>query len=46
MKKYVVSDIPRRDFLKMSLKGGLVFAASPAILSSLTSCGSESVSEA
>ena len=46
MKKYVVSDIPRRDFLKMSLKGGLVFAATPAILSSITSCGSKSVSAA
>ncbi|MDX1284594.1 MAG: TldD/PmbA family protein, partial [Draconibacterium sp.] len=44
MKKYVVSDIPRRDFLKMGLKGGLVVAATPAILTSLTSCGPEAVS--
>ncbi|MDX1286301.1 MAG: DNA gyrase modulator, partial [Draconibacterium sp.] len=39
MKKYHVSDSPRRDFLKMGLKGGLVVATTPAILSSLTSCG-------
>ncbi|MBN2772750.1 MAG: TldD/PmbA family protein [Prolixibacteraceae bacterium] len=41
MKKYSVRDIPRRDFLKMSMKSGLVIAATPAILSSLTSCGPE-----
>jgi len=46
MKKYIVRDIPRRDFLKMSMKGGLVFAATPAILSSLTSCESGAVSAA
>jgi len=44
MKQYTVRDIPRRDFLKMSMKGGLVFAATPAILSSLTSCGPEAAS--
>lgn len=41
MKKYAVSDIPRRDFLKMSMKGGLLVATTPALLSSLTSCGPE-----
>jgi TldD protein len=46
MKKYAVSDIPRRDFLRMSLTGGLVFAATPALLSSLVSCDPRAVSAA
>lgn len=37
-KKYFVRDIPRRKFLELSMKGGLLVAASPALLSQLTSC--------
>ena len=37
-KKYFVRDIPRRKFLEMSMKGGLIIAASPALLSQLSSC--------
>lgn len=44
MKKYAVSDIPRRDFLKMSMKGGLLIATTPALLTSLSSCGPEAAS--
>jgi len=33
-----VRDIPRRKFLEMSLKGGLLIAATPALLSQLVSC--------
>ena len=36
---YRVEDIPRRDFLKKSLTGGVVIATAPAVLSSLFSCG-------
>jgi len=46
MKQYVVRDIPRRDFLKMSMKGGLVMAATPALLTNLISCSPGSVSAA
>lgn len=38
MKQYVIRDIPRREFLKKSLTGGLVMAASPALLTQLVSC--------
>ncbi|WP_321368378.1 TldD/PmbA family protein [uncultured Draconibacterium sp.] len=38
MKNYSVSDIPRRDFLKMSMKGGLLIATTPALLTSLNTC--------
>jgi len=31
--------MPRRKFLEMGLKGGLIIAATPTILSQLTSCG-------
>ncbi|MGB8491167.1 MAG: TldD/PmbA family protein [Bacteroidales bacterium] len=34
-----VRDIPRRKFLEMSMKGGLLIAASPALLTQLVSCG-------
>jgi TldD protein len=38
-KHYTVSDIPRRKFLEMSLKGGLVLAASSPLLAQfLSSC--------
>ncbi|MCA1757348.1 MAG: TldD/PmbA family protein [Bacteroidales bacterium] len=36
--KYFVRDIPRRKFLEMSVKGGLLVAATPALLSQLVSC--------
>ncbi|MGE5420534.1 MAG: TldD/PmbA family protein [Chloroflexota bacterium] len=38
IEKYSVSDMPRRKFLELSLKGGLFIAATPAILTQLTSC--------
>jgi TldD protein len=38
MEKHSVRDIPRRKFLEMSMKGGLVVAATPALLSQLISC--------
>lgn len=43
--QYIVRDIPRRKFLEMSLKGGLVLAASSPLLSQfLTSCSTGSTS--
>ncbi len=44
MKQHSVRDIPRRDFLKMSMKGGLVMAATPALLTNLISCGPGGIS--
>lgn len=38
MEKLSVRDIPRRKFLELSMKGGLLIAATPALLSHLTSC--------
>jgi TldD protein len=38
--KQFVRDIPRRKFLEMSMKGGLIIAASPALLAQLSSCKS------
>jgi TldD protein len=38
MEKHSVRDIPRRKFLEISMKGGLVVAATPALLSQLISC--------
>ena len=35
---YFVEDIPRREFLKTTLKGGVAVAATPALMSSLLSC--------
>jgi len=39
IKKYFVDDIPRRKFIKDSIKGGIAVAATPALLSQLLSCG-------
>jgi TldD protein len=36
--KFSVRDIPRRRFLELSAKGGLLIAATPALLSGLSSC--------
>ena len=38
MKKYSVRAIPRRRFLEMSMKGGLLIAATPALMKHLVSC--------
>ncbi len=38
MEKDRVRDIPRRKFLEMSLKGGVLIAATPALLTQLISC--------
>ena len=39
---YFVEDIPRRDFLKTTIKGGVAIAATPTLMTSLLSCsGSE-----
>ncbi len=40
---YFVEDIPRREFLKMGVKGGITLAAAPSIIMNLmsTSCKSE-----
>ena len=39
--RFGVRDMPRRRFLELSLKGGLVVAASPSILSGIISCSSD-----
>jgi TldD protein len=36
--EYYAGDIPRRDFLKTALKGGIAMAATPALMTSLLSC--------
>ena len=38
MEEHSVRDIPRRKFLELSMKGGLLVAATPAILTQLISC--------
>lgn len=38
IEKHSVRDIPRRRFLELTLKGGLFVAATPALLTQLTSC--------
>ena len=38
MEKYQVRAIPRRKFLEMSMKGGLLVAATPALMNYLSSC--------
>jgi len=38
IEKISVRDIPRRRFLELSMKGGLLIAATPALLARLTSC--------
>jgi len=40
MEKQTVRDIPRRKFLEMSMKGGLLIAATPALMTQLISCRS------
>jgi len=37
-KKYFAGDIPRRRFLELGVKGGMVVAATPALLTQLLSC--------
>lgn len=45
LKNYVVEDIPRRKFLQLSLKGGIVLAATPSLMSNLlASMGSKKAS--
>jgi TldD protein len=38
IEKHSVRDIPRRKFLEMGFKGGLLLAATPALMSQLISC--------
>ncbi len=38
IKKVFAEDIPRRKFLRMSVKGGIAIAATPAIMTQLLSC--------
>ena len=38
IEKHTVRDIPRRKFLEMSMKGGLLIAATPTMISQLVSC--------
>lgn len=38
IKNHFVTDIPRRDFLRKTLKGGIALASTPMLLSSLLSC--------
>jgi TldD protein len=40
IEKLTVRDIPRRRFLELSMKGGLLIAATPALLTQLVSCKS------
>jgi TldD protein len=37
MEKQTVRDIPRRKFLELSMKGGLLIAATPALMAQLIS---------
>ncbi len=41
-RSHAARDIPRREFLEKSLKGGIAVATAPAILSALSSCGVKS----
>ncbi|MDD4646582.1 MAG: hypothetical protein PHY99_11405, partial [Bacteroidales bacterium] len=36
--RYMISDMPRRKFLEMSLKGGLVLGSTPLMAQFLSSC--------
>jgi TldD protein len=38
MEKQTVRDMPRRKFLELSMKGGLLIAATPALMAQLVSC--------
>jgi TldD protein len=40
LEKHTVRDIPRRKFLELSMKGGLLIAATPALMTQLISCKS------
>jgi TldD protein len=44
--EHFVHDIPRREFLEKSLKGGMAIAVTPAVLSSLMSCSSGEIPSA
>lgn len=46
MEKQSVRDIPRRRFLELSMKGGLLIAATPALLTQLTSCSNTGINSA
>jgi TldD protein len=41
MGNHSVRDIPRRKFLELSLKGGLIVAATPSLVTNLWSCSSD-----
>jgi len=43
---FTPGDMPRRRFLELGMKGGLMIAATPAILSSLVSCGPDPAASA
>ena len=43
---YFVSDIPRRAFLERTLKGGLVLAAGPSMVSFLEGCAGREMASA
>ncbi len=43
-RKYSVRDIPRRRFLELSMKGSLLVATTPALLSQLVSCKPQGLS--
>jgi TldD protein len=40
-KSYFMEDIPRREFLQRSIKGGLAIAATPVLMSNLLSCSGQ-----
>lgn len=42
LQRFSVHDIPRRRFLELTMKGGVAVAATPALLTHLTSCSSGS----
>lgn len=44
--RYFVRDMPRRKFLELSMKGGLLVATTPALLSQLVSCAPQGSSAA
>lgn len=44
LKKYLVEDVPRREFLKTGIKGTVAIAATPTLLSSLLSCSNTKLS--
>jgi len=46
IKGYFVSDIPRRAFLERTLKGGLVLAAGPSLVSLLEGCAGQEMATA